>query len=183
MRFKAATRGATKLTGRGEQAKDKGKVPDEFYCRSKRRKMKLTKCLEDYVEAIYQISQRKTVAHANQIAEYLGVGKSSVSWALKQLSSKDLVSYAPYEVVTLTDKGRTVAQRVAGRHKNIKEFLVRVLGMTKEVAEANACRMEHVMDKDVMSRMRCFLQLLEDDSQARTAVQKLVKRCTEQQGQ
>ena len=143
----------------------------------------LSASLEDYVEAIYRISQRKTVAHANQIAEYLGVGKSSVSWALKQLSSKDLVSYTPYEVVTLTDKGRAVAQRVAGRHEDIKEFLVRVLGMTKEVAETNACRMEHVMDKDVMGRMRCFLQLLEGDSQARAAVQGLVKRCMERQGQ
>ncbi|MCK5271456.1 MAG: ArsR family transcriptional regulator, partial [Sedimentisphaerales bacterium] len=62
----------------------------------------LSHSLEDYIEAIYQLCQDKPMAHANHIAEYLGVGKSSVSWALSQLSKKGLVNYTPYEAITLT---------------------------------------------------------------------------------
>ncbi len=52
---------------------------------------KLSQSLEDYLEAIYKICLEKHVAHANQISEELEVSKSSVSWALKQLSDKGLM--------------------------------------------------------------------------------------------
>ena len=140
----------------------------------------LSSSLEDYIEAIYQISKKKLVAHANQIAEYLGVSKSSVSWALNQLSRKKLINYTPYEVVTLTDKGKTVAKRVAGRHEDIKNFLVEVLGIKKEMAESNACRMEHVMDKEVLGRMRLFLNFLEQCPQAKNeSTRPFIKFCAE----
>ncbi len=121
----------------------------------------LSHSLEDYIEAIYQLCQDKPMAHANHIAEYLGVGKSSVSWALSQLSKKGLVNYTPYEAITLTDKGRKFGRRVALRHKEIKGFLMDVLAVNEKVAEANACRMEHVLDKEVLQRMKQFEGFLE----------------------
>jgi DtxR family transcriptional regulator, Mn-dependent transcriptional regulator len=59
-------------------------------------KKDLSSRLEDYLEAIYLIARDKQFAHANKIAEFLDVGKSSVSWALNQLSKKELVNYTPY---------------------------------------------------------------------------------------
>ena len=120
----------------------------------------LSASLEDYLEAIYQQCEQKSFAHANKIAEHLGVGKSSVSWALNQLSEKGLVNYAPYEAVTLTEKGMAAAGAIARRHQNIKDFLTDVLAINEEVAEENACRLEHVIDRGVLRRMKQFMDFL-----------------------
>jgi len=121
----------------------------------------LSASLEDYLEAIYQICQDKQMAHANHIAEYLKVSKSSVSWALNQLSQKELINYTPYEAITLSDKGRALGQRVARRHQQIKNFLTEVLGINEKTAEANACRLEHILDKEILQRMGEFETFLE----------------------
>jgi len=121
---------------------------------------KLSASLEDYLETIYIITQDKHKAHANEIAEQLAVGKSSVSWALNQLSKKELINYTPYEAITLTEQGKAVASRVAGHHINIKNFLTEVLAVNEKVAELNACRMEHVMDKEILQRMWQFMDFL-----------------------
>ena len=122
---------------------------------------RLSSSLEDYLEAIYSLSQDQSFAHANKIATFLGVSKSSVSWALKQLSNKKLVNYTPYEVVTLTDKGRLIAERVSRRHEDIKTFLTDVLAINENIAEENACRLEHVLDRPVLTRMRQFMEFLQ----------------------
>lgn len=120
----------------------------------------LSSRLEDYLEAIYLISRERQFAHANQIAEYLGVGKSSVSWALNQLSQKELINYKPYEAITLTPKGKAIGRRVARRHDEIKNFLTEVLAINENLAEENACRMEHVVDKEILQRMQQFMEFL-----------------------
>ena len=119
---------------------------------------RLSTSLEDYLEAIYNLCLEKNLAHANKIADRLGVGRSSVSWALNQLSKKDLINYAPYEAITLTKKGQGLAQRLAGRHQAIKDFLIEVLAVDENTAEQNACRMEHVIDVQVLDQMQLFIQ-------------------------
>ena len=76
---------------------------------------KLSSSLEDYLEAIWVICQDKQLAHANHIAETLGVSKSSVSWALNRLAEKELINYAPYEAITLTAQGKSIARKIAQR--------------------------------------------------------------------
>jgi DtxR family transcriptional regulator, Mn-dependent transcriptional regulator len=121
----------------------------------------LSSRLEDYLEAIYLLSRDKNFAHANKIAEFLDVGKSSVSWALNQLSKKELVNYTPYEAITLTPKGKALGQRLAQRHDEIKNFLTEVLAINENLAEENACRMEHVVDKEILLRMQQFMDFLQ----------------------
>ncbi len=119
---------------------------------------KLSSSLEDYLEAILALTKDRPFAHANQIAEYLRVAKSSVSWALGQLAKKGLVNYKPYEAITLTEKGRKRAKQVAHRHEDIKRFLMEVLAVDEVTAQENACRLEHVIDHEVLLRMKQFLQ-------------------------
>jgi len=113
----------------------------------------LSASLEDYLESVFLISQSQPSVHANQIAEYLKVAKSSVSWALNQLSDKGLINYKPYETITLTETGEKIARRVAGRHEKIKTFLKDVLSNEEDRAEAKACRMEHIGDNEVLERI------------------------------
>lgn len=108
---------------------------------------------EDYLEAIFHIVERKHAARAKDIVERLGVHNSSVTQALRALAEKGLVNYAPYDLVTLTEEGRRKATDVVHRHRAVRRFLVEVLGISPELAEADACRLEHAISGEVLSRL------------------------------
>ena len=114
---------------------------------------KLSSSLEDYLEAIYTLCLSEDAANANQIAQMLDVKKSSVSWALKQLSDKGLINYSSYCPITLTEKGQERARQVYARHHAILNYLVEKLMVAPDVAEENACRMEHVIDPEILEKM------------------------------
>ena len=116
----------------------------------------LTSSLEDYLEAILFLVRQDRVARVRDIAKVLGVGMPSVSSALKTLAKRKLVNYDPYELITLTDHGREEAERVAQRHHVLRRFLTDVLNVDAATAEANACRMEHAVDEDVLDRLKQF---------------------------
>ena len=124
-------------------------------------KKKLTSSLEDYLEAILHLIRRDRVARVRDIAARLGVGMPAVTAALKTLSKRGLVNYDPYQVITLTSHGREVAEKISRRHALLRQFLTGVLGMDSAAAEANACRMEHAADDELLERLRQFTQFLE----------------------
>jgi Mn-dependent transcriptional regulator len=86
---------------------------------------------EDYLEAVYHIASEKKVARAKDIAKRLDVRASSVTNALRVLSSLGLINYAPYDLITLTDAGLTAAREIVGRHEALANFLVIVLGVIR----------------------------------------------------
>jgi len=124
-------------------------------------KEQLSASLEDYLEAIYQIVQRKGAAQSSQVADSLKVSKSSVSWGLNRLRERGLINHSPYEAITLTEQGEALGRRVASRHRQIKDFLREVLSVAEPVAESNACRLEHVLDKAVLERMGDFMEFMD----------------------
>ncbi|MFW6457741.1 MAG: DtxR family transcriptional regulator, partial [Planctomycetota bacterium] len=82
--------------------------------------------------------------------------------ALRTLSEKGLVHYRPYQAVTLTEEGREVADRIEGRHQAISAFLDEILLVEEDVAEENACRMEHVLDRKVIRHLSLFAQFVRE---------------------
>ena len=122
---------------------------------------KLTASQEDYLEAIYHISVKKTAARAKDIADYLDVRASSVTGALRALGKIGLVNYAPYDLITLTEQGRTVAEEVVRRHEALKNFLVNVLGVEQQEADEAACRMEHTVSKNIVERLVKYAEYVE----------------------
>ncbi len=122
---------------------------------------KLTASQEDYLEAIYNISEKKMAARAKDIAERLDVRASSVTGALKTLGRLGLVNYAPYDIITLTDEGRQIAEEIAGRHYALGKFLVNVLGIEEQEADQAACRMEHSVPKAIMERLIKYAEYVE----------------------
>jgi len=111
---------------------------------------------ENYLEAIFQLASRKGAARVRDIAAALSVHKSTVSASLKTLAEKGLVNYSPYEMATLTPQGREIAEDVARRHEIVRDFFVRVLALDSQQADANACRVEHVLDAEVFERLADF---------------------------
>lgn len=120
----------------------------------------LTPSQEDYLEAILQLVRRRRVARVRDIARRLDVGMSSVTSALKSLSKRGFVNYDPYRVITLTDRGRRAAEEIVRRHELLREFLISVLGLDGEAAEANACRMEHAVDAALLERLGRFVEFV-----------------------
>ncbi|MDH3349689.1 MAG: metal-dependent transcriptional regulator [Desulfobulbaceae bacterium] len=123
---------------------------------------KLSASLEDYLEAIYHIIEEKDAARGKDIAARLKVSRGSVTEALRLLSKKGLINYAPYEVITMTENGSNIARDVIKRHTALKRFFVEVLAIENEVAERGACEVEHIASPQIISRMVKFMDFLEN---------------------
>ncbi|MFP3938333.1 MAG: metal-dependent transcriptional regulator [Phycisphaerae bacterium] len=121
----------------------------------------LSAAMEDYLEAVLVLVRAGRVARVSDIAKRLGVGKSSVTAALKALAERKLVHHDPYQTVTLTDRGRELAEEVSRRHHVLRRFFADVLGLPGELADANACRVEHTLDRDVLERLRLLAEFIE----------------------
>ena len=121
---------------------------------------KLSASQEDYLEAIYNVSDANGVSRSKDIADALEVSRASVTGALKSLSEKGLVNYKPYGYVTLTDSGKQVALRVARRHHILKQFFEDILGVENTLAHEAACRTEHTLGPEISARLRVFIEFL-----------------------
>lgn len=121
----------------------------------------LSASLEDYIETIYHIIQEKLVARSKEIAASMNVSRASVTEALRALSKKGLINYAPYEAITLTEKGKIVAEDVIFRHESLKRFFVEVLAIDPQVSEEAACRIEHAAPAEVIERMVNFIEFMQ----------------------
>lgn len=121
----------------------------------------LSASLEDYIEAIYHIITEKQVARGKDISARLAVSGASVTEALRALSRRGLINYAPYEVVTLTSEGREIAEDVIHRHNSLKQFFTDVLAIDETLAEEGACKIEHTAPPEIISRMVNFIKFLE----------------------
>lgn len=123
---------------------------------TKNKSHSLSASLEDYLEAILNIAGESNTARSKDIAESLGVAKSSVTGALKVLAKRGLVNYKPYGYVTLTKSGITEAARVAKKHDVLESFFVDILGVDADTARSAACKAEHALGPAIISRLLDF---------------------------
>jgi DtxR family Mn-dependent transcriptional regulator len=100
--------------------------------------IELSASQEDYLEAIFFLSENEGGVRPECIAERMKVVTASVTGALKMLAEKGLINYAPYASVTLTDRGREIAGRIAVKHEALLHFFTQVLGI--DSAEAYFCK-------------------------------------------
>jgi len=120
--------------------------------------MKLTANMEDYLEAVSFCSNDDGVARVVDIRDMLGVKTPSVTGALKTLAAAGYVVHERYGGVTLTPKGKLAAEDVKKRHALMSRFLIEVLGVSPKTANADACRLEHVVSKETLSKLHAYLQ-------------------------
>lgn len=121
----------------------------------------LSASLEDYLEAISRILTEKQAVRAKDIAQRLGVNNSSVTVALRSLTGKGLVNYAPYDVITLTAEGQRASEDVIQRHQALQDFFVKVLLIDEELSDRAACNMEHALPHKILAPLTRFLEFVE----------------------
>jgi Mn-dependent DtxR family transcriptional regulator len=95
--------------------------------------------------------------------EHLAVTSPSVNGALKKLKGLDFVNFEAYGYVELTPTGRKEAEKILRRHQLLTRFLTGILGVDKEVAERDACIMEHGISSETQQRLRRFLREIEGE--------------------
>jgi DtxR family Mn-dependent transcriptional regulator len=116
---------------------------------------------EDYLECIFFLLRKGDSARPKEIATQMKVRAASVTGALKALAEKELINYAPYESVTLTEPGREIAQSIAGKHEALLHFFTQVLGIASADAEEFACTMEHTIPDPILKRLVGFAEYTE----------------------
>lgn len=119
---------------------------------------KLTFTMENYLEAIYELSSEGTGARVSDIANRLGVTKASTNRAMSTLAEKGLIVSEKYKEVFLTEDGFKLAEFTSKKHRIIQQFLVAVLKVEPSVADNDACAIEHVISTDSIVAMQEFLQ-------------------------
>lgn len=117
----------------------------------------ISSSLEDYLEAIYEIYTQKNGVKAIDISKKLGVGRSSVTEALKTLAQKHLVNYSRYGVLSLTAAGEEAAKNVIERHKTLYNFFKNTLNLDENEAQENACRVEHMLSEKAFQALINFV--------------------------
>jgi Mn-dependent DtxR family transcriptional regulator len=119
--------------------------------------MNVTESSENYLETILVLSKVKPVVRSVDIAEELGFKKSSVSVAMKHLREMNHITVTKEGFIYLTDSGREIAETIYERHELLSDWLVR-LGVDKDIATEDACRMEHVISKESFEAMKNHIQ-------------------------
>lgn len=104
--------------------------------------MAITEAVENYLETILILSQKQPDVHAIDICSYLGYSRPTVSIVLKKMKDDDLVKVDSDNHITLTEKGKEVAEHIYDRHKILSSFF-EFLGVDKDTASEDACKIEH----------------------------------------
>jgi DtxR family Mn-dependent transcriptional regulator len=112
----------------------------------------LTPSQENYLEAIYELSRGGSV-QVKTLADHVGVRRPSVSRAVAELARLRLVDHRAYGDIELTRAGEELGRHLARRSACLRRFLVDVLGMDADEAEAEAHRLEHGVGIEVLSRL------------------------------
>ena len=104
---------------------------------------------EDYLEAIVMLGgSTKQSVRSVDVAEKLGVSKASVSKAISSLKASGMLDQPYYGDITLTEDGYSYGQAVLKRHRSLTRFLHEKIGLDEEVAEEEACKMEHAISDE-----------------------------------
>ena len=110
---------------------------------------------EMYLEAILVLTKKSGFVRSIDISEYLGYSKPSVSRAMGLLRQGEYIVVESDGAITLTEKGQEIAEKIYERHTLLTDLLVRI-GVSKETAAADACKLEHAISDESFQALKQF---------------------------
>ena len=117
-------------------------VEDNFKERLVQFAVSVHRAAEDYLEAMLMMKEQHGYVRSIDVAEHLGVTKPSVTYATKQLKQNGFITMDRDGLITLTESGMEIADRIYTRHKTLTEFFIRI-GVDEKTAREDACKVEH----------------------------------------
>ena len=118
-----------------------------------KRTVKLRASGEDYLEAILVLHKKMGMVRSVDVARHMEVSKPSVCHAVATLRDGGFLTMGEDHFLHLTDVGREVAERIYERHCFFTEQLI-ATGVDPKTAEADACRIEHIISQDSFEKIR-----------------------------
>ena len=118
----------------------------------------LTFTMENYLEAIYELSLDGDGARVSDIAEKLGVTKASTNSAMSTLAKRGLIVNEKYKEIYLTPAGRKLARATSEKHRVIRQFLINILKVDPVIADQDACAIEHVIGGESVDAIRNYIK-------------------------
>jgi DtxR family Mn-dependent transcriptional regulator len=115
---------------------------------------------QEYVELIYSLQKNNPVARIKDIAQLRDVASPTVTVAVDRLRKAGLVEHEKSGYVTLTEEGLALAKRLERRHTLVLEFLNHILGVEADIAEMDACNIEHILHKRSIDSLEKFLEFI-----------------------
>ena len=119
-----------------------------------------TAAVEDYLERIRELIQKKGYARVVDIAAELKISQASVTTMVQRLDGEGLVKYEKYRGMVLTGAGEEVARRIAHRHELLTSFL-RQLGLNEAVIAHDVEGMEHHVSPETFRAIEALSRYLE----------------------
>ena len=116
---------------------------------------------ENYLETIYMLSKKNGSVRSIDIARELNFSKPSVSRAIGLLKTDNYIVVDGSGLIHLTEKGEEKALAIYERHKVLTQFLIEFANVNKEVAEEDACRMEHIISEETFQGLKKRLEGIE----------------------
>ncbi len=120
--------------------------------------MKIQRSAEDYLETILVLEKRGGSVRSIDIATELGFSKPSVSVAMKNLKADGHITVDADGSIRLLPTGRAIAERILERHTTLSDLLVR-LGVSREIAIEDACRIEHVISTESFEAIKAHVAM------------------------
>ncbi len=116
----------------------------------------LSAAMEDYIKTILQLENKSKVARVSDIGRHLNVKKASVVAAVTYLKKNELITHERYGFITLTEAGKSIAEKILAKNKALFEFLTNVLKSDPEKAKEESCGMEHHMSDETAAKMEAL---------------------------
>ncbi len=117
----------------------------------------ISRAIEDYLKAIYQIAEDGQAVTTSALAAALKISNASATNMIKKLAKMKLARHSPYRSVELTDAGDKLALEVIRHHRLVETFLAEALGVPWDRVHAEAEKIEHVISEDLEDRIANFL--------------------------
>ncbi|PDM26717.1 metal-dependent transcriptional regulator [Candidatus Bathyarchaeota archaeon] len=130
---------------------------------------------EDYLRGIYEITRRKAFARIKDIAKELGVRPSTAVEMVRKLHREGFVVYEKYGGVTLTPRGKEIAEAVKERHETFRKLL-EILLVPEDIALKDSHVLEHQLDPKTIQQFTRFVRFISEAPER----PKFVKRWIEQ---
>ena len=115
--------------------------------------MVIRESAEDYREAILIIGKEKGKVRSIDVAKYLGITKPSVSVAMKNLRNEGFIDVDEKGLLSLLPPGEEIANKTYEKHVTLRDMLIS-LGVNRETATLDACRMEHVISEESFKALK-----------------------------
>lgn len=112
--------------------------------------------LEDYLECILILGDKKPVVRGVDVAAEMGFKKSSVSVAMKNLREKEYITVSEEGYISLTDAGRQIAEMIYERHRLLTDWFVKI-GINPKTAADDACRLEHDISQESFEAIKKYI--------------------------